>query len=1046
MATFIDFLNTSANVFVEFASSMLIQSSILIIALLLLDYILRRRVRAILRYCIWMLVLAKLVLPTSLSLPTGVGYWFGDKLSFSVMERTSNPTDSAMATETHVQQVLPQQELPANITHQPLLSGTGEPRETTAAPVAHPPVISETQSISLTWHAYVLSGWFAILAVMVLFLVQRFVFVKRLIQQAGNVDVEILKIFAQCRKDMGVTREINLKYSSVTASPVVCGLFKPTILIPVNSSREFDSQHLRSILLHELAHVKRGDLPIGFLQTVLQIFYFYNPLLWLANSIIRNVREQAVDEMVLVAMGEDAGDYPETLLHVSRMAFSKPALSLRLIGVIESKKALSTRIKHILSRPFPKSSKLGIAGLVALFIAAAVLLPMANGAGYVGSDFSAGRELSSVSGISLIKNKKRGQSSSSRSSSSDHSHSRQSIKSETLPVILKRISKDYPVKFEAKLPKGYYDLNAHVDGSERILLEEVCSVFSQSFALDVCIKSYKQRVMVLSCADPAKIKLKRSNRDLSCGFYKQEQNEDNTLTEKFITDMDGLVNFARRHFLEKSSYKYTLINETDLEGLYEGTLKWSMENNKILIESLKDMGFKISKAKREVEGVVVSNGDPDRDYTKQRLSHPLNPELVIQVHKYHQEGQEFTFTISSKPPIQEKIDEMPNMVFVFDGKKYSTNMKINPYSSGEYKFTDNIFRGKNKPELIVGKHTAYVSLKDFDLSFRGQKRHVEELRSNEIEFEIVKKIPDGYFNEVKIENGKKVLDDCHIKMLYLVTPSSDNQKEYTEIITVKGYTPPFNIAAKTYLESESGKKVFLQDLAVVSRVGEVLSNNSFSHSIHTDFNRGKSILNQEELLREKWRVVLEPSTEVARKNPSVKSYYGQKYFGPYQNIQMEAESFRFRDAGFTHKSSIGLSNFQGFTGTIDMDTCSMIGDINDAELKFDKNRNVFQVLRGNGIAAIKLKKTYLLDNLEEQMIQAVDKLLSGKGNVETIEIRDDELEMYAIRSSQWNYFLLSVNGVEHNQNGFHKSSNIEYSSFSYESQAVLRQAKSIERE
>jgi beta-lactamase regulating signal transducer with metallopeptidase domain/ankyrin repeat protein len=389
MTAFIDFLNTSANVFVEFASSMLIQSSALIIALLLLDYILRRRVRAIFRYCIWMLVLAKLVLPTSLSLPTGVGYWFGDKLSFSVMERTINPTDSAMATETHVQQALPHQELPADITHQPQPSGTGEPIETLAAPVAHRPVILETQSVSLTWYAYVLSGWFAILAVMVLLLVQRFVFVKKLIQQAEDADGEILKIFAQCRKDMGVTREINLKYSSVTASPAVCGLFKPTILIPVSLSRAFDSQQLRSIVLHELAHVKRGDLTISFVQTILQIFYFYNPLLWLANSKIRNVREQAVDEMVLVAMGEDAGDYPETLLHVSRMAFSRPALSLRLIGVIESKKALSTRIKHILSRPFPKSAKLGIIGLISIVIAAAVLLPMAKaGSAKTNNDWS----------------------------------------------------------------------------------------------------------------------------------------------------------------------------------------------------------------------------------------------------------------------------------------------------------------------------------------------------------------------------------------------------------------------------------------------------------------------------------------------------------------------------------------------------------------------------------------------------------------------------------------------------------------------------------
>ena len=59
---------------------------------------------------------------------------------------------------------------------------------------------------------------------------------------------------------------------------------------------------MRAVLLHELAHIRRGDLWAGHLQTTLQIFYFYNPFLWLANAAIRRVREEAVDEMVLVAM------------------------------------------------------------------------------------------------------------------------------------------------------------------------------------------------------------------------------------------------------------------------------------------------------------------------------------------------------------------------------------------------------------------------------------------------------------------------------------------------------------------------------------------------------------------------------------------------------------------------------------------------------------------------------------------------------------------------------------------------------------------------
>ena len=57
----------------------------------------------------------------------------------------------------------------------------------------------------------------------------------------------------------------------------------------------------------------------------------------------------------------------------------RPTLSLRLIGVVESKSALTSRIKHILNRPLPKSAKLGLLGLLVIFLIAAVLLPMAKG-------------------------------------------------------------------------------------------------------------------------------------------------------------------------------------------------------------------------------------------------------------------------------------------------------------------------------------------------------------------------------------------------------------------------------------------------------------------------------------------------------------------------------------------------------------------------------------------------------------------------------------------------------------------------------------------
>ena len=71
-------LNDVGRGFCNHAAGIFVQSSVLILLLLAVNVLLRKRVRAVFRYCLWMLVFVKLVLPTSLALPTSIAYWLGD--------------------------------------------------------------------------------------------------------------------------------------------------------------------------------------------------------------------------------------------------------------------------------------------------------------------------------------------------------------------------------------------------------------------------------------------------------------------------------------------------------------------------------------------------------------------------------------------------------------------------------------------------------------------------------------------------------------------------------------------------------------------------------------------------------------------------------------------------------------------------------------------------------------------------------------------------------------------------------------------------------
>lgn len=385
MNAIIETINSAGRTFVEFALPMLIQSSVLILILLALDVLLRRRVRALFRYWIWMLVLVKLVLPPSLWSPVSIGTWLGDELASPALTPHEAPSLPHAPVPAQWQPPVALNWIQEMQTSAPGVASASDrlPMEALRVPTPEGPLSGPgTRSLpapALRWPAVVLLVWLAVASALLLLLFQRAWFVRGLVAQTREAPPRLQAALDQCRRRMGVARPIPLRLSPNATSPAVCGLLRPVILIPENLAPRLQPHELQAVVLHELAHVKRGDLWVNLIQTLLQIVYFYNPLLWLANAMIRRVREQAVDEAVLVAMGETAPDYPETLLHVAKLAFHRrPALSLRLIGVVESKSALRSRIKHILARPLPKTAKLGLLGLVAVFLIAAVLLPMAK--------------------------------------------------------------------------------------------------------------------------------------------------------------------------------------------------------------------------------------------------------------------------------------------------------------------------------------------------------------------------------------------------------------------------------------------------------------------------------------------------------------------------------------------------------------------------------------------------------------------------------------------------------------------------------------------
>ena len=400
MTDLINILNVTGNDFCRFALAMLIQSGILIVLLYLIDLLIRKHVRATLRYCIWMLVFVKLILPPTLCLPTGIGYWCG--LDIWLADKQISPEIPVKITAREADAIAAQYGL-EHLPPAPMV--LGQPTRTQFPTVTDdgtyiPPIeaselkpgsiASANQTVPITRQAVVFLIWLVSLLVLSVLLFQRFLFVKILLAQSDRVNGRLDETLQQCCRQVGIRKNIELRLSKNMLSPAVCGLFNPVILMPASLLENLSREKLRAVLIHELVHIKRGDLWVNFVQTILQIIYFYNPLLWFANAMVRGIREKAVDEMVLTKLGNEADSYSNTLIDIAEIAFSRPHFSLRLVGVVESKKALSDRIKHILSRPFPETVKLGFLGFLAIILTALILLPMAKaGSGGPNEKFNA---------------------------------------------------------------------------------------------------------------------------------------------------------------------------------------------------------------------------------------------------------------------------------------------------------------------------------------------------------------------------------------------------------------------------------------------------------------------------------------------------------------------------------------------------------------------------------------------------------------------------------------------------------------------------------
>jgi carboxyl-terminal processing protease len=138
---------------------------------------------------------------------------------------------------------------------------------------------------------------------------------RRLRRKACLVGGRAADLLQQLAAELQVRRSIVLLGSDARSIPMTWGIRRPIILLPTGAEK-WSEERLRMVLLHELAHIKRGDCGTQILAHLVRALYWFNPLVWLAVAALRTEQERACDDLVL-SRGASAPDYAQQLLTIT---------------------------------------------------------------------------------------------------------------------------------------------------------------------------------------------------------------------------------------------------------------------------------------------------------------------------------------------------------------------------------------------------------------------------------------------------------------------------------------------------------------------------------------------------------------------------------------------------------------------------------------------------------------------------------------------------------------------------------------------------------
>jgi beta-lactamase regulating signal transducer with metallopeptidase domain len=279
-------------------------------------------------------------------------------------------------------------------------------QETQESNIVHHPDIEATPSPTAIelHHAFpwlllaqcgAVAGFFAVAIVMIVFHCIALARLRRIMQPTLPAPEWVVRLFRDQTADCQNT--VTLRVSPHIDSPLLCGLFRPMIVLPMSMTLDENSPQTHYALAHELAHHRNGDLRVWHLVHACRLLFWVQPFYWHLARELRIDQDFLADDAASrinasqtaattftpdTTASTDAEQYASVLVELAKRRFMHTAMNRwvgqsPVLGFADTPPLLTRRIEMLLKekKRFRGTTRLVLLlAISGLFLGLAVML------------------------------------------------------------------------------------------------------------------------------------------------------------------------------------------------------------------------------------------------------------------------------------------------------------------------------------------------------------------------------------------------------------------------------------------------------------------------------------------------------------------------------------------------------------------------------------------------------------------------------------------------------------------------------------------------